>query len=66
MTLFQILVNEDNITPSEFLTKKDSSIILKKVEASSVLKLLNGVNINKSTGIDKISNSLKRSCSCYL
>ena len=49
-------VNEDNITPTEFLTKKDSSFNLEKVEASSVLKLLNGVKINKAAGIDKISN----------
>ena len=51
-------VNEDNITPTEFLTKRDSSFNLKKVEASSVLKLLNGVKINKATGIDKISNRI--------
>ena len=51
----KIQVNEDNVTPTEFLTKKDSSFNLKKVEASIVLKLLNGVKINKATGIDKIS-----------
>ena len=51
-------VNEDNITPTEFLTKKDSSFNLRKVEASSVLKLLNRVKINKATGIDKISNRI--------
>ena len=50
----KIQVNEDNITPTEFLTEKDSSFKLKKVEASSVLKLLTGVKINKATGIDKI------------
>ena len=54
----KIQVNEDNITPSEFLTKTDSSFKLKKVEASSMLKLLNGVKINKATGIDKISNRI--------
>ena len=52
----KIQVNEDNITPTEFMTKKDSSLNLKKMEASSVLKLLNGVKVNKATGIDKISN----------
>ena len=31
---------------------------LKKVEASSVLKSLTGVKINKATGIDKISNKI--------
>ena len=56
----KIQVNEDNIIPTEFLTKKDSSFNLKKVEASSVLKLLNGVKINKATGIDKISNRILR------
>ena len=54
----KIQVNEDNITPTEFLTKKDSSFNLKKVKASSVLKLLNGVKISKATGIDKISNRI--------
>ena len=54
----KIQVNEDNITPTEFLTKKDSSFNLKKVEASSVLKLLNRVKINKAIGIDKISNRI--------
>ena len=49
---------EDNITPTEFLTEKDSSFNLKKVEASSVLKSLTGVKINKATGIDKISNKI--------
>ena len=52
----KIQVNEDNITPTELLTKKDSSFNLKKMEASSVLKLVNGVKVNKATGIDKISN----------
>ena len=54
----KIQVNEDNITPTEFLTKKESSFNLKKMEASSVLKLLNGVKINKATGIDKVSNRI--------
>ena len=54
----KIQVNEDNITPTEFLTEKDSSFNLKKVEASSVLKSLTGVKINKATGIDKISNKI--------
>ena len=36
----KIQVNEDNITPTEFLTEKDSSYNLLQVEASSVLKLL--------------------------
>jgi len=54
----KIQVIEDNITPTEMLTKKDSSFNLKKVEASSVLKLLNGVKVNKATGIDKISNRI--------
>ena len=39
----KIQVNEDNITPTEFLTEKDSSFNLKKVEASSVLKSLTRV-----------------------
>jgi len=39
----KIQVNDDSIPPTEFLTKKDSSFnLMKKVEASSVLKLLNG------------------------
>ena len=61
-------VNEDNITPTEFLTKRDSSFNLKRVEASSVLKLLNGVKINKATGIDKISNRILKMAApaCYL
>ena len=54
----KIQVNEDNITPTEFLTEKDSSFNLKKVDASSVLKSLTGVKINKATGIDKISNKI--------
>ena len=54
----KIQVNEDNITPTELLTKKDSSFNLKKVEASSVLKSLTGVKINKATGIFKISNKI--------
>ena len=54
----KIQVNEDNITPTEFLTEKDSSFNLKKVEASSVLKSLTRVKINKATGIDKISNKI--------
>jgi len=63
----KIQVNEDDITPTEFLTEKDSSFNFKKVEASRVLELLNGVKINKATGIDKISNRiLKVGCSCYL
>ena len=49
----KIQVNEDNITPTEFLTKKDSSLV-----ASSVLELLNRVKINKAIGIDKISNRI--------
>ena len=54
----KIQVNEDNITPTEFLTKTDSSFNLKRVEASSVLKLLNGAKFSKATGIDKISNRI--------
>ena len=54
----KIQVNEDNITPTEFLTDKYSSFNLKKVEASRVLELLNGVKINMATGIDKISNRI--------
>ena len=54
----KIQVNEDNITPTEFLTEKDSSFNLKKVEASSVLKSLTRVKINKAAGIDKISNKI--------
>ena len=46
----KIQVNKDNITPTEFN--------LKKVEASSVLKSLTGVKINKATGIDKIPNKI--------
>ena len=54
----KIKVNEDNVTPTEFLTEKDSSFNLKKVEASSVLKSLTRVKINKAAGIDKISNKI--------
>jgi len=35
---------------------KDTNFHLKKVEPSRVLKLLNGVNVRKATGIDKIAN----------
>ena len=54
----KIQVNEDNISPTEFLTKTDSSFNLKKVEASTVLNLLNRVKVKKATGIDKISNRI--------
>ena len=37
---------------------KDTSFHLKKVEPSRALKLLNGVNARKATGIDKISNRI--------
>ena len=37
---------------------KDTSFHLKKVEPSRALKLLNGVNARKATGIDKISNKI--------
>ena len=40
------------------MTKRDSSFNLKKVQASSVMKSLNGVKFNKATGIDKISNRI--------
>ena len=54
----KIPVEQANIRPEHFLSMKDTSFHLKKVEPSRVLKLLNGVNARKATGIDKISNRI--------
>ena len=54
----KIPVEQANIRPEHFLSMKDTSLHLKKVESSRVLKILNGVNARKATGIDKISNRI--------
>ena len=51
----KIPVEQANIRPEHFLSMKDTSLHLKKVESSRVLKIRNKVNARKATGIDKIS-----------
>ena len=63
----KISTDEDNVSPEQFLTKKDPSFHFKGVDSPRVLKLLNGIKTAQATGIDKISNrTLKNSCSHYI
>ena len=56
----KISTDEDNVSPEQFLTKRDPSFYMyfKGVDFPRVLQLLNGIKIAKATGVDTTVTAL--------